>query len=173
VWKKCIPRDLQTCHSRPQGLNYQWHTTRVFPFSLYTMDSNRETSAMKIQRKSSLREKENNRIRERRRRAITARIFNGLRTQGNYNLSKHCDNNEVLKALCEEAGWFVKEDGTIHRKVILSFCFTPLCFLVTYSVIPIGDSYPFILHYCCSDLTIYVIFWIQFNYVLLICFLYN
>ncbi|WJX09350.1 Brassinazole-resistant [Trifolium repens] len=80
------------------------------------MDSNRETSAMKIQRKSSLREKENNRIRERRRRAITTKIFTGLRTQGNYNLSKHCDNNEVLKALCEEAGWFVKEDGTIHRK---------------------------------------------------------
>jgi brassinosteroid resistant 1/2 len=102
------------------------------------MDSNRETSAMKIQRKSSLREKENNRIRERRRRAITARIFNGLRTQGNYNLSKHCDNNEVLRALCEEAGWFVEEDGTIHRKVILNFCFAPLCFLVTYSVIPIA-----------------------------------
>jgi hypothetical protein len=39
------------------------------------MDSNRDTSAMKIQRKSSLREKENNRIRERRRRAITARIY--------------------------------------------------------------------------------------------------
>ncbi|CAJ2675548.1 brassinazole-resistant 1-like protein [Trifolium pratense] len=80
------------------------------------MDSNGETSAMKIRRKSSLREKENKKMRERRRRSITAKIFSGLRSQGNYNLSKHSDNNEVLKALCEEAGWFVEEDGTTSRK---------------------------------------------------------
>lgn len=36
---------------------------------------------------------------------------------GNYKLPKHCDNNEVLKALCKEAGWIVEEDGTTYRKV--------------------------------------------------------
>ncbi|GMI90654.1 BRASSINAZOLE-RESISTANT 1 [Hibiscus trionum] len=67
-------------------------------------------------RKPSLRERENNRRRERRRRAIAAKIYTGLRAQGNYNLPKHCDNNEVLKALCTEAGWVVEEDGTTYRK---------------------------------------------------------
>ncbi|KAK1435417.1 hypothetical protein QVD17_01180 [Tagetes erecta] len=67
-------------------------------------------------RKPSWRERENNRRRERRRRAIAANIYNGLRAQGNYNLPKHCDNNEVLKALCREAGWVVLPDGTTFRK---------------------------------------------------------
>ncbi|RLM54943.1 hypothetical protein C2845_PM10G14220 [Panicum miliaceum] len=62
------------------------------------------------------RERENNRRRERRRRAIAAKIFAGLRAYGNYNLPKHCDNNEVLKALCNEAGWTVEPDGTTYRK---------------------------------------------------------
>ncbi|KAL1189823.1 BES1PBZR1-like protein 1 [Cardamine amara subsp. amara] len=61
-------------------------------------------------------ERENNKRRERRRRAIAAKIFTGLRSQGNYKLPKHCDNNEVLKALCLEAGWIVHEDGTTYRK---------------------------------------------------------
>ncbi|KAK1276776.1 hypothetical protein QJS04_geneDACA001732 [Acorus gramineus] len=61
-------------------------------------------------------ERENNKRRERRRRAIAAKIYAGLRTYGNYKLPKHCDNNEVLKALCLEAGWFVEEDGTTYRK---------------------------------------------------------
>lgn len=68
-------------------------------------------------RKPSWRERENNRRRERRRRAIAAKIYAGLRAQGNYNLPKHCDNNEVLKALCAEAGWIVEPDGTTYRKV--------------------------------------------------------
>ncbi|KAI3688909.1 hypothetical protein L2E82_46841 [Cichorium intybus] len=67
-------------------------------------------------RKPSWRERENNRRRERRRRAIAANIYNGLRAQGNYDLPKHCDNNEVLKALCKEAGWVVLPDGTTFRK---------------------------------------------------------
>ncbi|XP_057975526.1 protein BRASSINAZOLE-RESISTANT 1 [Malania oleifera] len=67
-------------------------------------------------RKPSWRERENNRRRERRRRAIAAKIYSGLRAQGNYNLPKHCDNNEVLKALCSEAGWTVEDDGTTYRK---------------------------------------------------------
>lgn len=62
-------------------------------------------------------ERENNKRRERRRRAIAAKIFAGLRMYGNYKLPKHCDNNEVLKALCKEAGWMVEEDGTTYRKV--------------------------------------------------------
>uniref|UniRef100_A0A0E0I2U3 Protein BZR1 homolog n=2 Tax=Oryza TaxID=4527 RepID=A0A0E0I2U3_ORYNI len=61
-------------------------------------------------------ERENNKRRERRRRAIAAKIFTGLRALGNYNLPKHCDNNEVLKALCREAGWVVEDDGTTYRK---------------------------------------------------------
>lgn len=68
-------------------------------------------------------ERENNKRRERRRRAIAAKIFSGLRAQGNYKLPKHCDNNEVLKALCSEAGWVVEEDGTTYRKVIITFFF--------------------------------------------------
>eukprot|EP01018_Ginkgo_biloba_P015243 Gb_32201 [translate_table: standard] len=61
-------------------------------------------------------ERENNKRRERRRRAIAAKIYSGLRMYGNYKLPKHCDNNEVLKALCAEAGWTVEEDGTTYRK---------------------------------------------------------
>lgn len=60
-------------------------------------------------------ERENNKRRERKRRAVAARIFAGLRQYGNYKLPKHCDNNEVLKALCREAGWTVEEDGTTYR----------------------------------------------------------
>ncbi|KAK7310450.1 hypothetical protein RJT34_07986 [Clitoria ternatea] len=73
-------------------------------------------AAAASRRKPSWRERENNRRRERRRRAIAAKIYTGLRAQGNYNLPKHCDNNEVLKALCAEAGWCVEEDGTTYRK---------------------------------------------------------
>ncbi|KAK9108795.1 hypothetical protein Sjap_016855 [Stephania japonica] len=61
-------------------------------------------------------ERENNKRRERRRRAIAAKIYAGLRTFGSYKLPKHCDNNEVLKALCSEAGWVVEDDGTTYRK---------------------------------------------------------
>ncbi|KAI7750122.1 hypothetical protein M8C21_013370 [Ambrosia artemisiifolia] len=61
-------------------------------------------------------ERENNKRRERRRRAISAKIFAGLRMYGNYNLPKHCDCNEVLKALADEAGWTVEPDGTTYRK---------------------------------------------------------
>ena len=66
------------------------------------------------------RERENNRRRERRRRLIAARIFTGLRKYGNYALPRKCDNNMVLKALCEEAGWTVEADGTTYRKVLIT-----------------------------------------------------
>ncbi|KAJ4843256.1 Protein BRASSINAZOLE-RESISTANT 2 [Turnera subulata] len=80
------------------------------------MTSDGATSTVAPRRKPSWRERENNRRRERRRRAIAAKIFAGLRAQGSYNLPKYCDNNEVLKALCAEAGWVVEEDGTTYRK---------------------------------------------------------
>ncbi|KAK8939494.1 hypothetical protein KSP40_PGU008651 [Platanthera guangdongensis] len=67
-------------------------------------------------RLSTWKERENNKRRERRRRAIAAKIYAGLRMYGNYKLPKHCDNNEVLKALCNEAGWTVEPDGTTYRK---------------------------------------------------------
>ncbi|CAL9174796.1 unnamed protein product [Musa hybrid cultivar] len=67
-------------------------------------------------RQPTWKERENNKRRERRRRAIASQIFSGLRAMGNYKLPKHCDNNEVLKALCHEAGWIVEEDGTTYRK---------------------------------------------------------
>ncbi|KAI8550922.1 hypothetical protein RHMOL_Rhmol06G0145100 [Rhododendron molle] len=54
--------------------------------------------------------------RERDSSAVAAKIFTGLRSQGNFKLPKHYDNNEVLKALCAEAGWIVKDDGTTYRK---------------------------------------------------------
>ncbi|CAN6722176.1 unnamed protein product [Malus baccata var. baccata] len=81
------------------------------------MTSDGATSAATMaRRKPSWRERENNRRRERRRRAIAAKIFAGLRAQGDFNLPKHCDNNEVLKALCLKAGWTVEDDGTTYRK---------------------------------------------------------
>ncbi|KAE8690190.1 Protein BZR1-like protein 1 [Hibiscus syriacus] len=61
-------------------------------------------------------ERENIKRREQRRRAIAANIYSRLRAQGNYKLPKYFDNNEVLKALCAEAGWIVEEDGTTYRK---------------------------------------------------------
>ena len=61
------------------------------------------------------RERQTNQQRERRRRAVAKKIFEGLRKHGNYKLPKHADSNDLLKALCEEAGWHVEEDGTICR----------------------------------------------------------
>ncbi|MCD7454736.1 hypothetical protein HAX54_025840 [Datura stramonium] len=62
------------------------------------------------------RERQKNKQREQNRRAVTHKIFAGLRAHGNYKLPKHADTNDLLVALCEEAGWHVQEDGTIYRK---------------------------------------------------------
>ena len=61
----------------------------------------------------SEREREDNRRRESRRRRIASKIFEGLRRHGNYKLPKHPDRNDLLRALCEEAGWLVDDDGNI------------------------------------------------------------
>ncbi|CAK9136701.1 unnamed protein product, partial [Ilex paraguariensis] len=63
------------------------------------------------------RERQKNKQRERNRRAVAQKIFAGLRAHGNYQLPKHSDTNDLLKALCDEAGWHVGEDGTVSRKV--------------------------------------------------------
>jgi len=61
------------------------------------------------------RERENNRQRERRRRQVAARIYAGLRTHAGYALPKHADQNDVLRALCAEAGYHVDDDGNVTR----------------------------------------------------------
>ncbi|PUZ58310.1 hypothetical protein GQ55_5G499100 [Panicum hallii var. hallii] len=61
------------------------------------------------------RERENNRQRERRRRQVAARIYAGLRAHAGYTLPKHADQNDVLRALCAEAGYHVDDDGNVTR----------------------------------------------------------
>ncbi|RVW42906.1 BES1/BZR1-like protein 4 [Vitis vinifera] len=76
-------------------------------------------------------ERENNKRRERRRRAIAAKIFAGLRMYGNYKLPKHCDNNEVLKALCNEAGWTVEPEAPPTGRYALNTPYNLFFFLVS------------------------------------------
>ncbi|WCJ24285.1 hypothetical protein M5689_006257 [Euphorbia peplus] len=70
-------------------------------------------------------EKEKTKLRERQRRAITTKIFHGLRRHGGYNLSPRADINEVLRELANEAGWFVDPDGTTYRNKLVIRC--PTC----------------------------------------------
>ncbi|KAL1545450.1 BES1/BZR1 protein 3-like [Salvia divinorum] len=63
----------------------------------------------------SEKERLNNKQREQLRRSVKHKIFKGLKAHGNYHLPKHADSNDLLKALCHEAGWQVEEDGTIFR----------------------------------------------------------
>lgn len=70
---------------------------------------------MKGMGKLSASEKEKTKIRERNRRSITTKIFQGLRKYGGYNLAPRADINEVLRCLAAEAGWTVEEDGTTYR----------------------------------------------------------
>ncbi|KAH7429711.1 hypothetical protein KP509_09G062600 [Ceratopteris richardii] len=86
------------------------------PWIVRRPNAGKNGGAAAVLRLPSARERENNKRRERKRRAIAAKIFSGLRAHGNYCLPKHADHNEVLKALCNEAGWHVEEDGTIYRK---------------------------------------------------------
>lgn len=65
--------------------------------------------------KLSASEKEKTKLRERQRRAITTKIFAGLRKYGGYNLPPRADINDVLRALAAEAGWVVEADGTTYR----------------------------------------------------------
>ncbi|KAH7514693.1 hypothetical protein FEM48_Zijuj11G0116900 [Ziziphus jujuba var. spinosa] len=62
-------------------------------------------------------ERHNNKERERHRRAVTQKIFAGLRAHGNYDLPQYADFNDVLKAVCKEAGWIVGDDGTVYGRM--------------------------------------------------------
>ncbi|XP_002523196.3 BES1/BZR1 homolog protein 4 [Ricinus communis] len=70
-------------------------------------------------------EKEKTKLRERQRRAITTKIFHGLRRHGGYHLSPRADINEVLRELAKEAGWVVDPDGTTYRYKLVNRC--PTC----------------------------------------------
>lgn len=61
-------------------------------------------------------------MRERKRRAITTKIFQGLRKHGGYHLSPRADINEVLRELAKEAGWVVDPDGTTYRSKLAGTC---------------------------------------------------
>ncbi|KAJ6751865.1 hypothetical protein OIU85_002296 [Salix viminalis] len=73
-------------------------------------------------------DKERTKLRERERRAITTRIFHGLRKFGGYHLSRRSDINQVLRELAKEAGWVVEPDGTTYRYKVVSRC--PTCGVV-------------------------------------------
>ncbi|XP_068656449.1 beta-amylase 7-like [Aristolochia californica] len=77
--------------------------------SMEMMESQRQGSMKRCRPKE---EKERTKLRERHRRAITARILAGLRRHGNYNLRVRADINDVIAALAREAGWVVLPDGT-------------------------------------------------------------
>jgi hypothetical protein len=66
------------------------------------------------------RERENNRQRERRRRQVAARIYAGLRAHAGYVLPKHANQNDVLRALCAEAGYHVDADGNVTHLLQVS-----------------------------------------------------
>ncbi|KAL5841045.1 hypothetical protein ACOSQ3_011648 [Xanthoceras sorbifolium] len=67
----------------------------------------------------SVSDKERTKLRERQRRAITTKIFHGLRKWGGYHLSPRADINEVLRHLAKEAGWVIHPDGTTYRPLTL------------------------------------------------------
>ncbi|KAK1314113.1 Beta-amylase 7 [Acorus calamus] len=75
-------------------------------------DQNPQRTQQQIGRRSRPREeKERTKLRERHRRAITARILAGLRRHGNYNLRVRADINDVIAALAREAGWNARPAG--------------------------------------------------------------
>ncbi|EXB75233.1 hypothetical protein L484_026015 [Morus notabilis] len=83
-------------------------------------------------------EKEKTKMRERQRRAITGKIFHGLRKHGGYRLSPRADINEVLRYLAAEAGWTVLPDGTTFRSNVGNCC--PTCGETRSSATPTPSS---------------------------------
>lgn len=98
----------------------------------------KDGSVMTRFRYPSDRERQKNKQREQKRRSIAHKIFAGLRAHGNYKLPKHADTNDLLMALCKEAGWYVEEDGTIYRKVRMN---TLLSWIFGVNVIYIYNDY--------------------------------
>ncbi|MCL7023982.1 hypothetical protein MKW94_009522 [Papaver nudicaule] len=75
-------------------------------------DGIRSSGSGGMRRSRPKEEKERTKLRERHRRAITAKILTGLRRHGNYNLRVRADINDVIASLAREAGWVVLPDGT-------------------------------------------------------------
>ncbi|CAI5496266.1 unnamed protein product [Closterium sp. Naga37s-1] len=87
-------------------------------------------------------EKEKTKLRERQRRAITTKIFAGLRKYGGYNLPPRADINDVLRALAAEAGWVVESDGTTYRSPARGGCRCP----ARVSNVSLHAIFPFFTH---------------------------
>lgn len=113
----CISNRLHLTHRKKLFRSHERHSALIRRRLFLRFSGEVLTKMTSGTRMPTWKERENNKRRERRRRAIAAKIYAGLRMYGNYKLPKHCDNNEVLKALCNEAGWTVEEDGTTYRKV--------------------------------------------------------
>lgn len=100
-----------------------------FMFQQSSMQDQQVDTPGGSRRSRPVEEKERTKLRERHRRAITARILGGLRRHGNYNLRVRADINDVISALAREAGWVVLPDGTTFpsksQVLICSLC--PLC----------------------------------------------
>lgn len=100
-------------------------------------------------RSRPLEEKERTKLRERHRRAITARILGGLRRHGNYNLRVRADINDVIAALAREAGWVVLPDGTTFpSKSQVLFYPVPVLCIVLYALAEV---------FLCSNLSKFVL----------------
>ncbi|KAM1584350.1 hypothetical protein EV2_038770 [Malus domestica] len=71
-------------------------------------------------------EKEKTKMRERQMKAITTKIFHGLRKHGGYRFSPRGDINKVLRHLATEAGWLIEPDSTTyHPPNVPNYC--PSC----------------------------------------------
>lgn len=105
-------------------------------------------------------EKEKTKLRERQRRAITTKIFHGLRKWGGYHLSPRSDINEVLRELAKEAGWIVEPDGTTYRARVVSYrlslCLL-FCWLVALKTKDNGRKFCLFLRYCEKDSVFFTI----------------
>jgi hypothetical protein len=88
------------------------------PKEVQSEDSRSTSGTSSSMAKLSASEKEKTKLRERQRRAITTKIFAGLRKYGGYNLPPRADINDVLKALASEAGWVVEPDGNTYRSQV-------------------------------------------------------
>lgn len=88
------------------------NTKKMKSFNRFQYASPESTGGGSSRRCRPKEEKERTKLRERHRRAITARILAGLRRHGNYNLRVRADINDVIAALAREAGWVVLPDGT-------------------------------------------------------------
>ncbi|KAK4345532.1 hypothetical protein RND71_035708 [Anisodus tanguticus] len=107
---------LQKVESPTPGVPTPWSDRSVKEVNYGDSIDFKDGSVVTKFRYPSDRERQKNKQREQRRRTVAHKIFAGLRAHGNYKLPKHADTNDLLMALCEEAGWHVEDDGTIYRK---------------------------------------------------------